>query len=124
MATNRLNADLKEKLDLCRKELAKEKARVDQIGKDWEGKVLFQKGEAERYREELQGFQNHWKEKIESVGNIIAMYNELRGKADALQQENKTLEGKVNGYCRDDGRVVAGEAGIGGHIGRKIRSYY
>ena len=93
VATNKLNADLRDRLEACRRELIAEKSRLDQLACEYETKIEIQRKDTDKYRKELKDFEDHWKDKIESVGNVIAMYNELRIKSEALQKENSQLEG-------------------------------
>lgn len=89
---NRLNAELREKLEILRKELNEEKNNNFKLREKIDDITIKQKREADKFRSQIEELEKEWNSKVDSFSNLLTMYNELRVKSKNLEEEIEKID--------------------------------
>lgn len=89
---NRLNSELREKLEVSRKDLNEEKSKSFKLREEIDSISMKHKRESERYKTQIEEIEKDWNSKVEAFSCLISMYNELRVKAKSLEEELEKIE--------------------------------
>ena len=95
-STNKLNSELRDKLETCRQDLAQEKNKCSKISEELNEATIKQREESEKYQAQIEELEREWNEKLSSFQSVLVMYNELRARSEALEIElnhQENLEG-------------------------------
>ena len=91
-STNKLNSELREKLESVRHELVNEKSKNISIESQLKSSIDRENQKDELHRHEIEGLEREWNKKVDSFTSIISMYNELRLRSEALENEVSKVE--------------------------------